>query len=182
MPHGDPHMSTSAATLATDHPTSTAATVRAGLVGGAIAGIAFAMFEMMAAAVLNGPDAFFMPLRMIGAIGLGASALDPSSSLVTAGAVGLVIHMALSMMYGLVVALVASGVTSIRRTTGSLVAFASAAGFALWILNFFLLAGALGWSWFPDSQNAAVQFAAHTVMFGSVLGLLLDRLAFRATR
>ena len=175
-------MSTSVATVTTARQASAASTIRAGLVGGAIAGIAFAMFEMMAAAVLNGPDAFFMPLRMIGAIGLGASALDPSSSLVTAGAVGLVIHMALSMMYGLAVALVVSGVPSLRRSTGALVGFTSAAGFALWIANFFVLAGAFGWSWFPDSQNVAVQFMAHTIMFGTVLGLLLDRLAFRATR
>jgi hypothetical protein len=162
--------------------TSTASLVRAGLLGGAIAGMVFAMFEMLASVVLNGPDAFFMPLRMIAGIALGPSALDASTSLVLAGAVGLMIHMALSMMYGVVVALIAQAVPALSGSTGALVGFASAMGFALWILNFFLLARVFGWSWFPDGQNVAVQVIAHTVMFGTVLGALLDRLAFRSAR
>ena len=156
--------------------------MRAGLVGGIVAGIVFAMFEMIMAAVLNGTEAFFMPLRMIGAIGIGTSALDPSGSLLTAGGVGLIIHMALSMMFGVAVAAILALVPALSRTTTSTVAVASAAGFGLWVLNFFLLAGIFGWTWFPDTQNVAVQFVAHTVMFGSVLGLAIDRLAFRAAR
>jgi len=165
------------------HATTRSSTwIRAGLVGGVVAGIVFAMFEMIMAVVLNGPDAFFMPLRMIGAIALGMPALDPSSSLLTAGGAGLVVHMALSMMYGVAVAAVIFAVPALRRSTASVVATASAAGFGLWVVNFFLLANAFGWSWFPSGQNVAVQFIAHTVMFGSVLGLLLDRLAFSASR
>lgn len=171
-----------ASTTMTAQGTSTATWVRAGAVSGAIAGVVFAMFEMIMAAVLNGTEAFFMPLRMIGAIGLGTSALDPASSLLSAGAAGLVIHMALSMMYGVMVAGVIAKVGSLAQSTLSVVAVASAAGFALWILNFFVLAGVFGWNWFPDSQNIAVQFVAHTVMYGSVLGLLLDRFAFRPAR
>jgi hypothetical protein len=173
----------STATAATTARTTTStAWIRAGLVGGVIAAIVFAMFEMVMAAVLNGPDAFFMPLRMIGAIGLGMSALDPTSSLVTAGAAGLVIHMVLSMMYGIAVAAVLAYVPALSRTTASTVAVASVAGFGLWILNFFILAQVFGWTWFPDTQNVAVQFVAHTFMFGSVLGLVIDRLAFRRSR
>ena len=37
--------------------------IRAGLIDGVAAGIAFAMFEMITAVVLNGSEAFFMPLR-----------------------------------------------------------------------------------------------------------------------
>ncbi|MCJ7712697.1 MAG: hypothetical protein MUQ32_17900 [Chloroflexi bacterium] len=168
--------------IAAQSTTGTSTWVRAGLIGGVVAGIVFAMFEMIMAAVLNGGDAFFMPLRMIGAIGLGASALDPSSSLLTAGAAGLVIHMALSMMFGLMVAGVIAVVPTFSRSTASVLVVSSLAGFALWILNFFLLAGIFGWNWFPDTQNVAVQFVAHTFMFGTVLGLLLDRFAFRANR
>lgn len=43
-----------ASTTMTAQGTSTATWVRAGAVGGAIAGIVFAMFEMIMAAVLNG--------------------------------------------------------------------------------------------------------------------------------
>ena len=172
----------STATVNATTTTATSTSVRAGLVGGIIAGIVFAMFEMIMAVVLNGTEAFFMPLRMIGAIGIGTSALDPAGSLLTAGAAGLVIHMALSMMYGIAVAAVLALVPSLSRTTTSTISVASIAGFGLWILNFFILAGIFGWTWFPDTQNVAVQFVAHTFMFGSVLGLVIDRLAFRAAR
>lgn len=152
-----------------------------GAIAGVVAGITFAMFEMVMAAVLNGADAFFMPLRMIGAIGLGASALDPATSLVAAGGAGLVIHMALSMMYGVAIALVLRVVPSLARTTTSVLAVSSAAGFALWVVNFHVLARALGWPWFPDGTNAVVQILAHAVFFGTVLGLGLIRLgAIRA--
>jgi hypothetical protein len=141
-----------------------------------IAGIVFAMFEMIMAVVTNGADAFFMPLRMIGAIGLGASALDPSTSLVAAGGAGILIHMALSMMYGVAVAIVLRAVPSLARTSTAVLAVASAAGFALWVVNFHVLARALGWPWFPEGTNAVVQIVAHTVFFGTVLGLGLIRL------
>jgi len=160
---------------------ATATWVKYGIIGGAIAGIVFAMFEMIMAAVLNGADAFFMPLRMIGAIGLGKSALDPASSLLTAGVAGLIIHMVLSMMYGVAVAGVLASVRSLSRSTASILAVASIAGFALWIVNFFVLAGIFGWNWFPDGQNVAIQFVAHTVMFGTVLGVVLDRFLFRTS-
>lgn len=172
----------STATMSNTTTIAASTWVRAGLVGGIIAGIVFAMFEMIMAAVLNGTEAFFVPLRMIGAIGLGTSALDPTGSLLTAGGAGLVIHMALSMMYGVAVAAVLARVPALSRTTTSTVAVASAAGFGLWVFNFFVLARIFGWTWFPDTQNIAVQFIAHTVMFGSVLGLVIDRLAFRAAR
>lgn len=177
--NGETEMTTATLTATSTRP---ATWIRAGVVGGAIAGMVFAMFEMVMAVVLNGGDAFFMPLRMIGAIALGTPALDPASSLVTAGGAGLVVHMALSMMYGVGVAALISAVPSLRRSLGSVVAVASAAGLGLWIVNFFLLANVFGWRWFPDGQNVIVQVVAHTMMFGSVLGLGLDRLAFRSSR
>ena len=103
-----------ASTAIAAHSTGTSTWVRVGVIGGVLAGIVFAMFEMIMAAVLNGGGAFFMPLRMIGAIGVGASALDPATSLVTAGGAGLVIHMILSMMYGVMVAGVIALVGSLQ--------------------------------------------------------------------
>ena len=86
------------------------------------------------------------------------------------------------MMYGVGVAALLALVPALSRTRTSTIAVASTAGFGLWILNFFILAGGFGWTWFPDTQNIAVQFVAHTVMFGTVLGLVIDRLAFRGLR
>lgn len=48
-------------------------------------------------------------------------------------------------------------------------------GLALWIVNFYLIAPAAGWSWFPERTNMVVQFIAHTLLFGMVLGIYLDR-------
>ncbi len=149
--------------------------LRYGIVAGIVAGIVFAMFEMIMAAVLNGADAFFMPLRMIGGIGLGTSALGPGTSLLTAGGAGLVIHMILSMMYGVVVAGVLSLAPALSSSRTAVLVSASVAGFALWILNFYVLAQAFGWIWFPNNTNAAVQFVAHTFFFGTILGYVLDR-------
>ena len=156
--------------------------LRYGILGGIIAGITFAMFEMIMAAVLDGGDAFFMPLRMIGGIGLGKQALDPATSLLTAGGAGLVIHMILSMMYGVVVAAVLSLIPQLSASRAAVLISASVAGFALWIVNFYVLAQVFGWTWFPNNTNAAVQFVGHTFLYGSVLGLVLDRTYFQPAR
>ena len=121
-----------------------------------------------------------MPLRMIGAIGLGKSALDPGTSLVTAGGAGLVIHMILSMMYGVSVATLLRTVPALARTGVSILAMSSVAGALLWVVNFNVLAPALGWTWFPDGTNALIQIVAHTVFFGTLLGLVLVRLGATA--
>jgi len=159
--------------------TDVGAWIQFGILAGVIAGIVFAMFEMIMAVVLDGPDAFFMPLRMIGGIGLGKDALEPGTSLLAAGGAGLVIHMVLSMMYGVVAAAVLSLVPRVSVSRSAVLVSTSVAGFAFWIVNFYGLAPAFGWTWFPNGTNAVVQFVAHTFFFGTVLGLVLDRAYFR---
>jgi uncharacterized membrane protein YagU involved in acid resistance len=146
-----------------------------GALGGLIAGIAFALFEMIITAILMGGDAFFMPLRMIGAIVLGQQALMPEYDLATAAVVGLVVHMMLSIIFGIVFAVVAALVPALAQSTGALLVSASAYGFLIWLVNFYLIARIAGWNWFPDETNVAVQFVAHTFLFGTVLGWVLDR-------
>jgi hypothetical protein len=151
-----------------------------GLIGGIIAGIVFAAFEMIAAAILDGPDMFFMPLRMIGGIALGEQALDPAYSLVTAGVAGLVVHLVLSAVYGIGVAGVARYVPALASSAAILIAWASIAGLALWLVNFYVIAPITGWNWFPDGTNAVVQFIAHTFFYGTVLGIYLVAVARRS--
>ncbi len=143
----------------------------AGLVAGIVAGITFAMFEMIMAAVMG--QGFFAPLRMIGAIGLGEGALPPQPSigLATVVPVGLIIHMALSMMYGAGFGIVASAIGALRENRALLVGAATAAGFALWIVNFYVIAP-IAFPWFAMA-NPVVQFLAHTFFFGAALGLLM---------
>lgn len=160
--------------------TGAAGWILSGLIAGIAAGIAFAMFEMVMAALTDGGGAFFMPLRMIGAIGLGKGALDAGASLVTAAGAGLIIHMVLSMMYGVGVAALLRIIPALARTGASILAVSSVAGAFLWVVNFHILAPALGWAWFPDGTNALIQIVAHTVFFGTLLGLVLVRLGATA--
>ncbi len=151
--------------------------VKHGIIGGVLAGIVFAMFEMVMAVVQMGTDGFFMPLRMIGGMALGAEALDPGTSLVTAGGAGLVIHMMLSAMFGAGVAAVAWAVPTLRSGTAPLVVWGSVAGLSLWLVNFYVIAPIAGWRWFPDATDPVIQFVAHTVVYGALVGLYLDRTA-----
>jgi uncharacterized membrane protein YagU involved in acid resistance len=139
------------------------------VVAGIIAGLIFAAFEVIVAAVMMGPEALFMPLRMIGAIVLGSAALDPGYSLLTAAAAGVVVHMVLSIAFALLFAFVAPASAS----TTALIAIGAAFGTGLWLVNFYLIAPMMGWSWFPEQTNPVIQFLAHAVFFGAPVGWYL---------
>jgi uncharacterized membrane protein YagU involved in acid resistance len=126
---------------------------------------------MVAAAVLMGPQAFFMPLRMIGAIVLGSAALDPGYSLASAGFAGVIVHMVLSIVFALILAAFASPVAG----TAALAAGGIAFGIVLWLVNFYLVAPLAGWTWFPDRSNQVVQFVAHALFYGCPVGWYLGR-------
>jgi hypothetical protein len=147
----------------------------AGAISGIAAGIVFAVFEMIASAAMMGAGAFFMPLRMIGAILVGPGALDASYSIWAAGAAGLTVHLVLSIVYGVIFAMILGG---LRSATWD-VLLGAAFGFALWLINFYLIAP-MAFPWFLDA-NPAIQFIAHTVFFGAVLGWFMWQLRERAT-
>jgi hypothetical protein len=168
--------------IATERRVDAGAWIRYGILGGILAGIVFALFEMIVAAVLDGTEAFFMPLRMIGGMGLGPAAMDPGTSLLTAGGVGLAIHMALSMVYGVAITAVLGLVPQLSATRTAVLASTSLAGFGLWVANFYVFAPIFGWTWFPNETNPFVQIVAHTVFFGTALGLILDEAYFRRSR
>ena len=128
----------------------------------------FAAFEMMATAVLMGPQAVFMPLRMIGAMVLGAEALDPGYSLITAAVAGVIVHMVLSIAFALMLA----AVTPAAITPGTLALIGIAFGIGLWLVNFYVIAPFAGWTWFPERTNPIVQFLAHAFLFGLPVALM----------
>ncbi len=140
-----------------------------GAIVGIVAGIIFAMFEMIVAQIMG--DGFFMPLRMIGAIVLGQGALEPSYPLVTAAIARVVVHMVLSAIYGAVFGAIASAVGVLRANRGVLVGVATVFGLLLWLGNFYVIAPVL-FPWFLMA-NPVVQFVAHTFFYGTALGLLL---------
>jgi hypothetical protein len=140
---------------------------RQGVFGGIVAGLVFAAFEMLASAFMMGAGAFFMPLRMIGAIALGQQALDPGYSLLMAGFAGLVVHVILAVIYGAIFGALAT----MLRGSAAFVGFGSLFGLALWLINFYVIAPA-AFPWFLEA-SPLVQFIAHTFFFGSVLGFWL---------
>ena len=135
-----------------------------GVIGGIVAGIVFAAFEMIASAAMMGPEAFFMPLRMIGAMVLGPVALEPTYNLVGAGLAGLIVHIVLAVIYGAVFALIFGGL----RSPAVDIAVGAAYGLALWLINFYVIAPVM-FPWFTEA-NPIIQFIAHTFFFGAVLG------------
>ena len=140
-----------------------------GALFGLLAGVAFALFEMVASWAVD--DGFWMPLRMIGAIVLGDGALQPSYSLTGAALAGAAVHMALSALYGAVFGTVVAVVAGLRESRVAIVATASIYGLALWLANFYVVAQ-VAFGWFQDA-DPLVQFVAHTVFYGALLGALL---------
>ena len=141
------------------------------IAAGVTGGILFAAFEMLAAAALMGMQSVFMPLRMIGAMALGAEALDAGYWLVTAAIAGLIVHMILSVVFAAVFAWIAS-----PAATDSMLALGGIVfGTVLWLVNFYLIAPLAGWSWFPEQTNAFVQFIAHAFFYGCPVGWYLGR-------
>jgi hypothetical protein len=145
--------------------------VLAGTFGGAI----FAAFEMVAAALLMGWDALFEPLRMIGAMLLGANALDQGYPLVTAATAGLIVHLVLSVLFATIFAAIAPRFSTAAALSLSGIVF----GAVLWLVNFYAVAPTAGWTWFPERTNPLVQFFAHAFFYGCPVGWSLGRL--RAT-
>jgi uncharacterized membrane protein YagU involved in acid resistance len=146
--------------------------IRYSVLGGLAAGFAFVGFEMIMAALLDGRQAFVRPLRMIGALVLGDRALESDYPLEPAVAAGVLVHMALSVLFAMVFGAVVAAVPALRRSAPTVAMVASFYGLLLWLVNFYVIAPLAGWTWFPDQTNELVQFLAHTIFFGAVLGNL----------
>jgi uncharacterized membrane protein YagU involved in acid resistance len=136
-----------------------------------MAGLLFALFEMIAAALMQNPNSLFMPLRMIGAIVLGPAALEPTYSLGVAAVTGVLLHLTLSVIFAFVFAALVSPAWS----SGELALAGMAFGFCLWVVNFYGIASVAGWSWFPQRTHPIMQVVAHAFFFGCPLGWLLAR-------
>ncbi len=140
-----------------------------GAIGGIIAGLAFAAFEVIIAGIIAGN--FFSPFRMISATALGSQALTPQVSLGMAIAVGVLVHMAYSIVAGAVIGLILASFKPLSQSKTAVIVSASVLGLLMWLVNFYLIAPAFGWVWFPERASQFWQgFVAHTFLYGTVLG------------
>jgi hypothetical protein len=142
--------------------------LRRGIGYGVLAGIIFAMGEMFIN-LFRGDD-FFGPLRLIGSMVLGTQALMPTYSLLVAGFVGLMVHMMMSAIFGVVFFALLAVFKQRGASSQSLLVYGSVYGLLLWVVNFLIVAPVL----FPQFEMVSQLwhgFFAHTFLFGSVIGL-----------
>jgi len=138
-----------------------------GVAGGVISGIIFAMAEMILNVLMGKP--FFGPLRLIGSILLGQEALAPSYPLASASLVGLIVHMIMSMIFGLIFIYILGIVGQIQVSNGRLLIYGSLFGLALWVVNFLILAPVF-FPQFTTVNQFWNGFFAHTFFFGTMIG------------
>lgn len=143
--------------------------VKQGIIGGIIAGIVFAMAEMIGAAFIAG-NPFIMPLKAIASVPLGTP--PPEIPTGTAIPVGIIFHMLMSMIFGVIFALLVVYIAALRSSPTILVIAATVFGLILWVVNFYILAPLIGRPWFTQTPPVQ-QFVYHTFFFGTVLGLYL---------
>lgn len=142
---------------------------KTGMIAGIIGGIAFAVFEMIVAGIIAGN--LFAPFRMISAVVLGQQALTPQVSLATAILAGTLVHMVYSIVAGAVFALIIAAIAPLHSSRWATVLSASVLGLVMWVVNFYLIAPAAGWMWFPERASQFWQgFVAHTFLYGAVVG------------
>lgn len=138
-----------------------------GAVGGILAGVVFILAEMLISAAMGGP--FFGPLRMIGSIVLGPQALAGTFPLATAALVGLVVHLVLSAIYGVIFVYLLAYIRQLDASTGLLLLYGALLGFALWVINFLIVAP-VAFPQFTMVDQFWMGFVPHTIFFGAVLG------------
>lgn len=132
-----------------------------GAAGGAVAGVAFGAANMWYASSTRMPAD--MPLRMIATIVQGEGALAAGTAQPVLGGV---VHMVLSVAFGVVLALLAHRVPSDAGRAALGVAY----GVALYLVNFLVVAP-LAFPVFRDA-NQPFELVVH-VVFGSVAVLFL---------
>jgi hypothetical protein len=139
-----------------------------GAIGGVIAGLVFALFETIAATVMEGFGAMFMPIRMISGIVLGPAALDPTYPLVTALIAGVLLHVVLSAIFGAIIGAIGFALPAVSHVSGRWLLATTSLGFALWIVNFYVIAPATGDGLalvHPDDQPGHPGWCAHVLLW-----------------
>ena len=140
--------------------------IKHGLIGGVIAGVVFLIAEMIGSVLLGGE--LLAPFQAFASIPLGQ--MPPEIAIGTAIPVGFVTHFVLSIIYGVIFALIVMVVPAMRASSNMLIAAATIFGTLLWIVNFFVLPSVIGRPWFATAPMIP-QFVYHAFFYGTVLGL-----------
>jgi hypothetical protein len=138
-----------------------------GLVGGLLAGLLFALTQMMVATSAGAPVG--APWRLFASVLLGEVALAQGAGF-GVYLVGAVVHLALSALFGVGWGLLAGALAAdVRERWGAHLAAAMLYGMGLYLLNFQLVARLI-YPWFLGLDQAG-QIALHVFAYGLPLGL-----------
>src|SRR5215218_9448504 len=142
-----------------------------GALTGVLAGLVFALFQVIMAAAGVGTPLSKLIEMVEGVTNFGGAASAPGIAAPEIAIAGLT-NLVLSAIYGAVFGAVASKVRALRNNRIALIGAATVFGLLIWIVNFFVIAP-VAFPWFAQT-NGVVQFFAHTLFYGTVLGLLLE--------
>jgi uncharacterized membrane protein YagU involved in acid resistance len=140
-----------------------------GAIGGFLAGIVFLVVTMWFASSMGNPP--LAPANMISTIALGAGALQAGNASIPLGAG---IHVVLSVVFGLVFALLVGRM----HTNGTVALAGTAYGALLYVVNFLVLSPLL----FPAFQmaNQPFELVIH-IVFGTLLSFAFYNSGARST-
>ncbi len=156
------------------HCTDIACVIGRCAAAGLAAGAAYTAYQMIVSWLLVHNPWWF--LRMTGAMLLGREAIAPWFAIGSAGTVGFLITMILSLLNGILFGFIAAFSPGLAASRKSFMAASSVFGLFLWIFNFFFVALMARWFWFPYGTNPFLQgFVGHAVVYGVVLGWYASR-------
>ncbi|MBI4498466.1 MAG: hypothetical protein HY689_11270 [Chloroflexi bacterium] len=144
---------------------------RLGVIGGLMGGVVMLIGEMAQAAILG--DALLAPASMIAAMLLGPEVIGTLTLPVLA--TGMVWHLVLSAIFGVIFAAVVAYWPTLRQSATTTLGAGAVYGTALWLVNFYVIGLAVGWTWFAAMTNPIAQVIVHAFFFGLPLGWYLSR-------
>lgn len=147
--------------------------LKAAVLAGIIAGLAFLMLEMAMVAFIQGMSPWGPP-RMMAAMVMGEGVLPPMEGPVTFDfgvvMVAVIVHMVITIVYGVVLGLLISRLN--LQLAGSVI-IGTLFGLALYYINFYGFTSMF--PWFAMARGA-ISIFAHA-MYGLILGLAYHLLA-----
>lgn len=142
--------------------------MRLGVGLGILAGILFALAEVLVAALMGNPP--LMPIRMFASVVMGPSALDTASPAVAILG-GIIAHLVLSIVFGVIyTAMNARAPLATKASTAQQAAIGLGFGALIWLLDFQIIARLI-YPWFLGAPQL-LQLVLHAVFFGLPLGLM----------
>ncbi len=142
-----------------------------GALTGVLAGLVFALFQVIMGAMGLGTPLGELT-EMVEGVAFGGGPISAPGIAAPEIAIAGLTHLVLSAIYGAIFGAVASKVDVLRNNRIALVGAATVFGLLIWIVNFFVIAP-IAFPWFAQT-NGVVQFFAHTFFYGTVLGLMLE--------